>query len=92
MRVVQRLGVGSLLRMHRPAGNHRRRRVSLEGKQRDQDPGEEDSGESRHAAILPCRYPNRTLSIEIEPPSKPSTGNVTGSPGLWSPIAYTNGR
>lgn len=39
--------------------------------------------------------PNCTLSIEIEPPSMPSTGNVTASPASPSSLApstYSSGR
>jgi hypothetical protein len=37
-------------------------------------------------------YPNRTASIDIDPPSNPSTGKVTGSPGRRNPITYSKGR
>ena len=37
-------------------------------------------------------YPTCTVSIEIDPPSTPSTGNVTPSVFCRVPIAYNNGR
>ena len=36
--------------------------------------------------------PNCTVSIEIEPPSMPSTGNVTASPSSLAPSTYSSGR
>ena len=36
--------------------------------------------------------PNRTASIETEPPSIPSTGKLTGSPGKLAPRTYSSGR
>jgi hypothetical protein len=36
--------------------------------------------------------PMRTLSIEIEPPSPPSTGNDTASPGCCAARTYSSGR
>lgn len=36
--------------------------------------------------------PNCTLSIEIEPPSMPSTGKVTASPSSLAPSTYRSGR
>ena len=36
--------------------------------------------------------PNCTLSIEIEPPSMPSTGKLTASPASLAPSTYSSGR
>src|SRR5215469_11832129 len=35
-------------------------------------------------------HPNCTVSIEIDPPSTPSTGNVSGSSAALDPITYSN--
>ncbi len=36
--------------------------------------------------------PNRTVSIETEPPSMPSTGKLTASSFVLAPMTYNRGR
>ena len=49
-----------------------------------------DGGVRRDA--LRRLQPKRIVSIDTDPPSTPSTGNDTGSPGRDAPSTYTSGR
>ena len=45
-----------------------------------------------YAELLHRRPPTCTVSIEIDPPSTPSTGNVTPSSCCLVPITYSSGK